>query len=413
MANSRADAQIESLAVEGGAPVRPTFLPYARHSIDDDDIRAVVDVLRSDWLTTGPSVEQFERAFADRIGTRFAVAYSSGTAALQGCIFAARIGDGAQVIVPTLTFAASAACVLYQGARPVLADIDPDTLNLTAAELERRATGATKAVIVVHYAGVPADMESILTVAERAALTVIEDAAHAPGARLKGKPCGALGDMAVFSLHPAKQLTAGEGGIVTTDSSELADRLRRFRNHCMDSSARERETSGAYAYAIEELGYNYRLSDIHAALGLSQLHKLDRFLERRRELVAAYEERLAGRSDLLTMTVPPDAEPAWHLYVVRLALERLIVDRDAVFRALRAENIGVNVHFIPIHLLGYYRRTLGHELGDFPVAEDAFRRLLTLPLFPEMTVEDVDSVVQALEKVLAQYARGTVLREHR
>jgi len=393
------------LALEGGRPIRDQLLPYARHTIEDDDVEAVVHALRSDWLTTGPRVEELEHAFAERIGTRFAVAYSSGTAALHGTVFAARIGPGDEVVVPTFTFAASAACTIYQGALPVLADVDPITLNLDPAELERRITRRTKGVVVVHYAGTPADMNQIRAIAQKAGIIVIEDAAHAAGARLGDQACGAMGDMAVFSLHPAKQLTAGEGGIVTTDDPELATRLRRFRNHCMHTTGREREASAAYAYTIDELGYNYRLTDIQAALGLSQLRKLDRFLARRRKLAAAYSELLVGRPELVCPAVLAGTEPAWHLYVVRLALEQLVVDRDAVFGALRAENIGVNVHYIPIHLLGYYARLLGHRPGDFPVAENAFRRILTLPLFERMTRADVDSVAAALDKVLSRYAR--------
>lgn len=394
-----------ALAIDGGSPYRESFLPYARQTIEDDDVAAVTEALRSDWLTTGPKVEELEQAFAEHVGTAFAVAYSSGTAALHGTTFAAGLGPGDEVVVPALTFAASAACAVYVGATPVLADVDPATLNLDPAELERRLTSRTKAVVVVHYAGVPADMEAIGEIADAANLTVIEDAAHAAGAGHPLGRCGALGAMGVFSLHPAKQLTAGEGGIVTTDDPELADRLRRFRNHCMDTSGRQRETAGAFAYTIDDLGFNYRLTDIHAALGISQLRKLDRFVARRRELVAAYDELLGGRPDLATPSTPPGTAPSWHLYVVRLRLEELAADRDEIFRALRAENVGVNVHYIPVHYLDYYARLLGTARGDFPVAEDAYSRILTLPLFPAMSDEDVDSVAGALDKVLRAVGR--------
>jgi perosamine synthetase len=395
----------DHLALKGGRPVRETFLPYAHQTIDDDDVAAVVGALRSDWLTSGPLVDRLEQDFAEFVGTRYAVAYSSGTAALHGCTFAAKLGGGDEVVVPALTFAASAACAVYVGASPVLADVDASTLNLDPRQLERRLTGRSRAVVAVHYAGVPADMEAIGSIANSAGLVVIEDASHAIGARARGGQVGTLGDLAVFSLHPAKQLTSGEGGVATTDDAELADRLRRFRNHCMDTSGRERETSGGHDYTIEELGFNYRLTDIHAALGSSQLRKLPRFLERRRELVTLYDRLLGDRDDLVLPVVPPGSEPAWHLYVVRLALEKLDGDRDSVFRALRAENIGVNVHYKPVHLLGYYRRLLGASEGDHPVAEDAYRRLLTLPLFPAMTDDDVVSVVTALDKVLTDVRR--------
>jgi perosamine synthetase len=394
----------EELAIEGGEPARSTFLPYARQSIDEYDVAAVVEALRSDWLTTGPRIDELEHAFAEYVGTRHAVAYTSGTAALHGSVFAARLGPGDEVVVPAMTFAASAACAVYQGATPVLVDVDSETLNLDPRELERRLTPRTRAVVVVHYAGVPADMEAISTIAGHAGIAVIEDAAHAIGARTPVGAVGTLGEVGVFSLHPAKQLTSGEGGMVTTDDDELADRLRRFRNHCMDSSGREREEAGGHAYAIEELGYNYRITDLQAALGLSQLRKLDHFLARRRELVRRYDEALASRPELVLPFVPDGAEPAWHLYVVRLERERVGADRDTVFRALRAENIGVNVHYKPVHLLGYYARLLGSVEGDFPVAEDAYRRMLTLPLFPAMSDQDVDDVARALDKVLRRYA---------
>jgi perosamine synthetase len=301
-----------------------------------------------------------------------------------------------------MTFAATAACVVYQDGSPILADVDGATLNLQPDELERQLTSATKAVIAVHYAGVPADMDRICEITERNGLMLIEDAAHGAGASIGGRSVGSFGDMGVFSFHPAKQLTAGEGGIVTTDSSELAARLRRFRNHAMDTSGRERETAGAYAYEIEELGYNYRLTDIQAALGISQLKKLPGFVARRRELVARYDERLGDLALTLPMT-PDGTEPSWHLYVVRLPLERLSADRDQIFAAMRAENVGVNVHYIPVHRLGYYARLTGRRPEEFPVAEDAYARLLTLPLHPGMTDEDVDSVARALEKVLGRY----------
>lgn len=394
----------ERLAIEGGTPALERFLPYAHQVIEEDDVDAVVAALRSDWLTTGPRVSELEDAFAERIGTNYAVAYSSGTAALHGTVFAAGLGTGDEVVVPALTFAGTAACAVYQGARPVLADVDPATLNLTPGELEARISPRTRAVIPVHFAGVPADMEAIGSIAERAGLTVIEDAAHAAGARTLAGACGALGAMGVFSLHPAKQLTAGEGGIVTTQDADLADRLRRFRNHCMDTSGREREQAGAFAYSIEELGYNYRLTDIQAALGSSQLAKLDRFVAKRTQLVDRYLAQLDGRTDVGLPVVSAGTTPSWHLFVVRLALDQLSVDRDQVFRAMRAENVGVNVHYIPVHFLGYYRRLLGNEPGSFPNAEDAYRRILTLPLHPGMTDDDVDAVVAALDKVLKHYA---------
>lgn len=396
----------DRLAIEGGRPVRDTVLPYARHLIDEDDIEAVVEALRSGWLTTGPYVERLEKAFAERVGTRHAVAFSSGTAALHGCAFAAGVGPGDEVVVPTMTFAASAACAIYVGATPVLADVDSRTLNLDPVDLEQRITKRTRAVVAVHYAGIPADMGAISEIARRHGLVLIEDAAHAAGAETPQGLCGALGDMGAFSLHPAKQLTAGEGGVVTTDRHDYAQRLRRFRTHCMDVSARDRQAGGMHAYAIEELGFNYRLTDFQAALAVSQLGKLDGFVARRTELARAYGARLSVRPELTLPHVPPGMAPGWHLYVVRLNLDRLSADRDMVFKALHAEGIGVNVHYIPIHMLGFYARLLGHRPGDLPVAEDAYLRLITLPLFAAMTDDDLDSVVNALDKVLNHYTQA-------
>jgi len=391
------------LAVDGGAPALPEPLPYARQVVDEDDVEAVARAMRSGRLTCGPQVEGLERDLAERVGARHAVAFSSGTAALHGAAFAARVGPGDQVIVPTLTFSASAACVLYQGGEPVLADVEPGTLNLDPAEVARRIGPRTRAIVAVHYAGVPADVEAIGALARRHGIALIEDAAHAPGARTARGACGALGDMGVFSLHPAKQLTAGEGGAVTTDRDDLAERLRRFRTHCMDRTAHERERGGGHAYDIAELGWNYRLSDIHAALGRSQLAKLDDFLRRRRRVAAVYGERLAGLP--LDLPVVPDGVvSAWHLYVVRLRLDELSAGRDGVFAALRAENVGVNVHYRPLHLLSLYAGR-GYRPGDFPVAEDAYARMITLPLFAGMGVRDVEGVCRAVAKVLGAYAR--------
>jgi dTDP-4-amino-4,6-dideoxygalactose transaminase len=392
----------ERLARDGGPPALPEPLPYARQVVDEDDVAAVTRALRSGWLTCGPQVDGLERDVAERVGTRHAVAYSSGTAALHGAAFAAGVGPGDEVIVPTLTFSASAACVLYQGGEPVLADVEPGTLNLDPGEVARRIGPRTRAIVAVHYAGTPADMEAIGAIARRRGVVLIEDAAHAPGARTAAGACGSLGDMGVFSLHPAKQLTAGEGGVVTTDRDDLAERLRRFRTHCMDRTAHERERGGGHAYDIAELGWNYRMSDLNAALGRSQLRKLDDFLRRRRRIAAVYGELLAGLP-LEPPVVPEDVVPAWHLYVVRLRLEELDADRDAVFAALRAENVGVNVHYRPLHLLSLYAGR-GYRPGDLPVAEDAYRRMITLPLHAGMGVREAEGVCRAVRKVLGAYA---------
>jgi perosamine synthetase len=391
------------LAIDGGQPVRTKLLPYGRHHVDEDDIAAVVEVLRSDWLTTGPKVAKYEVAFSRRVGAKYAVALSSGTAALHAAAFATGFGPEDEVITTPMTFAASANCVLYQGARPVFADVQPDTLNLDPASVEAAVTSRTRAIIAVDYAGQPADLEELTDIARRHGLTFIEDAAHALGATYRGRTVGSIADLTVFSTHPVKHITTGEGGMVTTNHKELAEKMRWFRNHGITTDHRERAARGEWSYEMVALGYNYRLSDINCALGLSQLAKLDRLLQRRREIAARYNTAFAGLPWLEPLAVMPDREPAWHLYVVRLRLERLRVGRVQVFAALRAENIGVNVHYIPVYWHPYYRQ-LGYPRGLCPVAEAAYERLLTLPIFPAMTDRDVEDVIEAVCKVVEFYA---------
>jgi UDP-4-amino-4,6-dideoxy-N-acetyl-beta-L-altrosamine transaminase len=397
------------LAVDGGNPVRPTLLPYGRHSIDDDDVNAVVEVLRSDWLTTGPRVEQFERAVADYVGARFAVAVSSGTAALHAAAFAAGLGAGDEVITTPLTFVASANCALYVGATPVFADVHDVTLTIDPRRIAERINARTRAIIAVDFTGQPADFDEILELASRHGLVVIADAAHSLGATYRGRRVGTLADMTVFSTHPVKHITTGEGGLVTTDDEALATRLRRFRNHGITSDARARHEAGAWFYEMVDLGFNYRLTDVQCALGLSQLPKLDGWLARRRAIAARYTRALAEVPALRVPVVPDDRVSAWHLYVVRVQREGLRegVGRDAVFRALRAENIGVNVHYIPVTLHPFYK-ALGHRPGECPVAEGAYEELISLPIFPGMTDADADDVISAVHKVVQAYAHAAV-----
>lgn len=391
------------LAIDGGKPVRSRMLPYGRQSVDDGDIRELVEVLESDWLTTGPGVERFERAFAERVGAGHAVAVSSGTAALHAAAFAAGIGEGDEVLVPAMTFAASANCVRYQGGTVVFADVRPDTLALDATLLEGLCTDRTKAVVPVDYAGQPADLGEVLALARRRGLTVIEDACHALGATYRGRSVGAVADMTVFSFHPVKHITTGEGGMVTTQDAELARRLRMFRNHGITTDHRQRELKGSWFYEMEELGYNYRLTDLQCALGLSQLGKLDAWVARRREIAALYAEAFRSHPGLTLPAVLPDREHSWHLYPVLLNLDRLTVDRGAVFAALRAEGIGVNVHYIPVPWHPYYQK-LGYGRGSWPAAEGAYEKLLSLPMFPAMTDADARDTVAAVTKVLDAYA---------
>jgi UDP-4-amino-4,6-dideoxy-N-acetyl-beta-L-altrosamine transaminase len=390
-----------ALAIDGGEPVRTSFLPYAHQQISDADVEAVAAALRSDWLTTGPRVPAFETGLAEATGARHAIAFSSGTAALHGAAAAAALGPGDEAVTTPMTFAATANCVLYTGAEVRFADIDPGTLIIEPELVRAAVTPRTKAILPVDYAGHPADYEALRSIADSAPggrLTIIADASHSLGATRDGRAVGTMADMTVLSLHPAKILTTGEGGAVLTDDDDLAARLRRFRNHGI---ATELAARTDWTYAMVELGYNYRLTDVGAALGSSQLTRLGEFLERRRALAAHYLRRLEGHPYLDIPKVEHGTDPAWHFCFAQLDLEKLRVDRGGVYRALRAEGIGVNVHYIPVHKHPYY---LERYPGlSFPIAERAYERLLTLPLFAGMTTADVDDVVAALDKVTTAY----------
>lgn len=391
------------LAIDGGDPVRRTMLPYARQSIDESDIEAVAAALRSDWLTTGPRVPAFEQDLTRATGARHAVAFSSGTAALHGAAVAAGLGPGDEAITTPLTFVATANAVLYAGATPRFADVTADDLLIDPDRVAAAVTPATKAIIAVDYAGHPADYDALRRIADAAPagrLMLIADAAHSLGATRGGRSVGTLADLTVLSLHPAKILTTGEGGAVLTDRDDLADHLRRFRNHGISTELAERRD---WTYAMVELGYNYRLTDIAAALGSSQIRRIDAFLARRRALAARYLARLADHPTVELPTVARDVDPAWHFIFVRLRLDRLRADRATIFRALRAENIGVNVHYIPVHTHPYYREQFPDL--SLPIAEAQYERLLTLPLHAGMSDSDLDDVVAALDKVAEAYGR--------
>ena len=390
------------LAIEGGKPVRGELLPYGRQWIDESDIDAVVNILRSDWLTTGPNIAKFEDAFAKRVGAKYAVAVSSGTAALHAAIFAAGIDPGDEVIVPAMTFAASANCVRYEGGIVVFADVRPDTLNLDPACVEEAITSHTRAIVTVDYTGQPSDLDEINNIADRYNLLVIEDGSHSLGAIYRNRNVGSLADLTTFSLHPVKHITTGEGGVITTDDQELAKNMRVFRNHGITSGHRQRETEGSWFYEMEYLGYNYRLTDFQCALGLSQLKRLENNLARRREIALRYRGAFNSIPEITPLDEMSDRQSAWHLYVVRINLGRLKVDRARVYQALRAENIGVNVHYIPVPWHPYYQR-LGYSKGQWPVAEAAYEEILSLPMFPTMLDDDVNDVIAAVKKVIQQY----------
>ena len=391
------------LAIEGGAPVRSSLLPYGRQWIDDDEVRAVSEVLRSDWLTTGPKVAEFEEAFGAAVGAAHALSYTSGTAALHAAAWAAGLKPGDEAVTTPMTFCATANCVLYCGATPRFADVEPGTLLINSAQIEKAITPRTRALLPVDYAGQPADLDAAMEIAARHGLTVIEDACHALGATCRGRKVGGIAHMTVFSFHPVKHITTGEGGMVTTNDAALAARLRLFRNHGITSDHRQRERTGSWFYEMVDLGYNYRLNDLQCALGLVQMRKLERSLARRREIARRYDAAFAEIAGVQPLAVRTNVAHAYHLYVVQFDPAVVRASHAEVFAALRAENIGVNVHYIPVHLHPYYRERLGFKPGMFPVAEAAYERIVSLPMFPAMNDRDVEDVVEAVEKVAAYY----------
>ena len=394
----------ERLAIEGGRPVRASLLPYGRQLIGEDDIAAVTAVLRGPFLTTGPTVAEFEARFAARVGARHAVAVSSGTAALHAAMFAAGVGAGDEVVTTPLTFVGTANAALYLGARPVFADIHADTLNLDVTRVEAALTPRTRVLAPVDFAGQPCELTALRALARARGLLVVEDAAHALGAEVSGRPVGALSDLTIFSLHPVKHVTTGEGGVVTTDDAELAKRLRRFRNHGIATDSADRQASGALWSPMIDLGFNYRLTDIQCALGLSQLPKLEQFLTAREAIAERYVVALKDLPGLTVPRVGPEVRHAWHIFPVLVEPARLRVGRDEVFAALRAEGIGVTLHYVPAYWHPYYER-LGYPRGLCPIAEDATSRLFSLPIFPGMSDADVEDVVAALWKVLGHYKK--------
>lgn len=397
------------LAINGGAPIRTSLLPYGRQSIDASDVAAVVEVLQSDWLTTGPKVAEFEGAFAAVCGSRYAVAVSNGTAALHASMFALGIAPGDEVIVTPMTFAASANCVLYQGGTPVFADVDPSTLLIDPRHVERKITARTKAIVAVDYAGQPCDYDALRELADTHGLALVADACHALGGGHLGRPVGSLADVSVFSLHPVKHITTGEGGVITTDDADLARRLRIFRNHGITSDHRQREETGSWFYEMVDLGYNYRITDFQSALGLSQIRKLASWIGRRQEIADQLSIGLSDIPGIEPLRVRDGVSHAYHLFVVKLSSE---YDRAQVFAALRAEGIGVNVHYVPVHLHPYYLNTIGTFEGMCPVAEAAYERILSLPIFPDMSDSDVDDVLAAVRKVLDAPAVSSAVPAH-
>ena len=402
-------ANLKQLAIEGGTPVRTHKLPYGRQWINEDDIEAVVKALRSDWLTQGPVIEQFEQAIAEYCGAKYAVAVSNGTAALHLACLAARLGPGDTLWTSPNTFVASANCSLYCGAQPDFVDIDPRTYNMNVAALKAKLSQAEqerrlpKIVAPVHFAGQSCEMEAIYALSQQYGFMILEDASHAIGGRYKDKPVGSceFSDMAVFSFHPVKIITTGEGGMILTNNEELYQKLLRLRTHGITRNPKdmEGESEGNWYYQQIELGFNYRITDIQAALGLSQLQRIDGLVARRHELVQRYNQALAD----LPINLPyqhPDAYSAFHLYVIRLRLNEIQKTRKEVFDALRQKKIGVNVHYIPVHTQPYYRK-LGFSTGDYPEAETYYKETITLPLYPAMSEDDQNYVSRAIRTILS------------
>ncbi|WP_186580809.1 UDP-4-amino-4,6-dideoxy-N-acetyl-beta-L-altrosamine transaminase [Aquibacillus kalidii] len=385
--------------------MRESFLPYGKQWIDDEDIQKVIEVLKSDYLTTGPYIEQFEKDIASFVGTKYAVAFSNGTAALHGACFAADIKEGDEVITSPMTFVASANCVLYQGGKPVFVDVDEMTYNIDPGKIEEKINNSTKAIIPVDFTGQPADLDKIMEIAKENNLIVIEDAAHALGATYKGRKIGSISDMTMFSFHPVKHITSGEGGIITTNNEMYYQKLLQFRSHGITREHDKiKDNHGPWYYEMQFLGYNYRMTDIQAALGSSQLRKIDRFIELRKKYVHLYNEAFSNVEEFTTPFQKQDGDSSWHLYIIRLNLEKLKVNRKAIYEELLQQNIGVNVHYIPVHLQPYYQER-GYKQGSCPIAENLYEEIITLPLFPAMTEKDVMDVIRVVKSVISQYRR--------
>jgi len=382
------------------------FIPYGSQWIDEQDIEAVTKTLKSDYLTTGPKIKEFEDKFADYVDAKYAVAIANGTAALHAATYAAGITEGDEVITTPLTFAATANSVLYQNATPVFADIEPKTYNIDPESIKEKITEKTKAIIPVHYTGQPCEMDKIKEIAAENNLIVIEDGAHAVGATFKDHKIGSLGDLTTFSFHPVKNMTTGEGGMITTDSKELYDKLMKFRTHGItkDESKYINISHGPWYHEQQELGYNYRITDIQAALGITQLGKLDKFLARRREIINRYNNEFKDIQGLIIPEQLENTNSAWHIYVLQLELEKLTADRKEIFEALREKNLGVNVHYIPVYFHPFYQ-SLGYQKGICPKAERLYERIITIPLYPKMTDQQVDEVIKRIKSTIINYQK--------
>ncbi|MBE5873356.1 MAG: UDP-4-amino-4,6-dideoxy-N-acetyl-beta-L-altrosamine transaminase [Lachnospiraceae bacterium] len=395
---------MEQLAIFGGTPVRETPISYGKQFIDEDDIQAVVEALKSDYLTGGPQIEELEKRLCEITGAKYAVAVSNGTAALHLAALTAGFSEGDEVIVSPITFAASANCVLYCGAKPVFADINPETYNIDPACIEKLITPRTKGIVAVDFTGQAVQLDEIRQIAREHNLILIEDAAHAIGTKYKGQPVGSIADMTCFSFHPVKTVTGGEGGAITTNNEEFYHRLMRLRTHGITRNQAEmvHPTDAAWYNEQVELGYNYRITDFQAALLCSQLNKLERFSKRRREIVERYDRELAGVPEVIVQKEIPESDTTRHLYILRLNLEKLTCDRRQFFDAMRAENICPQVHYLPVYWHSYYEK-LGYRKGICPNAEKLYDEIMSIPLFFSLTDKEVGDTICAIKKIVAYY----------
>ena len=395
---------MEQLAIFGGTPVRETPISYGKQFIDEDDIQAVVEALKSDYLTGGPQIEELEKRLCEITGAKYAVAVSNGTAALHLAALTAGFSEGDEVIVSPITFAASANCVLYCGAKPVFADINPETYNIDPVCIEKLITPRTKGIVAVDFTGQAVQLDEIRQIAREHNLILIEDAAHAIGTKYKGQPVGSIADMTCFSFHPVKTVTGGEGGAITTNNEEFYHRLMRLRTHGITRNQAEmvHPTDAAWYNEQVELGYNYRITDFQAALLCSQLNKLERFSKRRREIVERYDRELAGVPEVIVQKEIPESDTTRHLYILRLNLEKLTCDRRQFFDAMRAENICPQVHYLPVYWHSYYEK-LGYRKGICPNAEKLYDEIMSIPLYFSLTDKEVGDTICAIKKIVAYY----------
>ncbi|MBO4912344.1 MAG: UDP-4-amino-4,6-dideoxy-N-acetyl-beta-L-altrosamine transaminase [Butyrivibrio sp.] len=395
---------MEKLAIDGGTPVRKEKLYYGRQWIDEDDVKAVTTALTGDLITCGPYVAELEKKLCEVTGAKYAVAVSNGTAALHCACIAAGLGEGDEVITSPITFAASANCAVYVGATPVFADIDPETYNIDPDSIEAHITDKTKAVVAVAYTGQSVEYDRILEICDKHGLTLITDAAHAIGTKYNGKPVGSIGDMTCFSFHPVKTVTSGEGGAITTNDPELYRKLRLASQHGIVRKTEElcHESDGAWYYEMQELGFNYRLTDIQSALLISQLNKLKKFSDRRKEIVNKYNEAFKDMPEIIVQKEIPESDTTRHLYVIQLNLDKLKCTRREFFEALSAENVQPQVHYVPVYFFPFYEKR-GYKKGLCPEAEKLYNGMMSIPLYPLMTDSDADDVITAVKKVAEAY----------